>query len=57
MTANCCRNRATVTWSGARPAQITMNATSWPHSRSIRRDDVIPFAYAQTSSVTIMSGS
>ena len=41
----------------APPAQITRNATSCWHSRSIRRDDVIPFAYAQTSSVTSMSGS
>jgi hypothetical protein len=55
--ANCCRNRATVAWSGPSPAQITRNATSCPHSRSIRRDDVTPFAYAQTSSVTSMSGS
>jgi hypothetical protein len=46
-----------VTWSGTWPAQITRNATSCWHSRSIRRDDVTPFAYAQIRSVTIMSGS
>ena len=34
-----------------------MNARSCWHSRSIRRDDATPFAYAQTSSVSSMSGS
>ena len=57
VSANRCRNRAIVTWSGARPAQTTRNATSCSHRASIRRDDVTPFAYAHTSSVTIMSGS
>ncbi len=34
-----------------------MNARSCPHRASIRRDDVTPFAYAQISSVSSMSGS
>jgi len=55
--AKSLRNRATVTWSGRLPPQMTRNARSWPHSRSIRRDDVTSFAYAQISSVTSMSGS
>ena len=39
------------------PAQITRKLTSCQHAASIRRDDVTPWEYAQTSSVTSMSGS
>jgi hypothetical protein len=44
-------------WSGWLPPQITRNATSWLHNRSIRRELRIPCPYAHTSRVTIMSGS
>ena len=39
-------NRQTVLWSGTSPAQITRNATSSQHSRSICRDERTPRAYA-----------
>ena len=56
VSANSCRNRPP-SLLGMWPAQITRNATSCWHSRSIRREEVIPFAYAQISNVTSMSGS
>ena len=51
------RNRAIAVWSGRFPPQITRNATSWPHNRSIRRELRTPCAYDQINNVNSMSGS
>jgi hypothetical protein len=56
--ASCsARNRAIVVWSGMSCAQITRNATSTVHNRSICRDECTRFAYPYNSNVTSMSGS